>query len=769
MLLILSTGLYPAAQETANRNTTQATVSRIPSPAASGSATNTPLWQTRLNVEETDFIQFVSKDRVLVGTVHVHPLMGGEVSPHEIMLLNSVTGETVWAVSREHYAFPQSILAVSPLIILQGSNQIVALNLAKGSNQIVALNPANGAQIWNLESASSESLFLPSQNLIVFINHKPPPMSLVAVDIKTGNEVWKTPVENYPQGKEAKTELATMGGSVLLSGPEVAAFSVANGKLLWRMPFPGKYGAKATAIPLGDDLYFSDDAVISRADPASGKQMWSVPIADGGFQALTSDGRNAFTLLKGSAERAPNSIAALDRNTGKQLWKSDLLDRAASPITIEGDRLYVTTPANVIAMRASDGSMVFRAEIPACLQSRRQLPDHLRISTDRIIVAREDGVLAVQKGDGKLLFADAVPGGKGFTYDYATNRFLHASLNAAPRKKNHPTELNAESASPDETYRVAAGQQRFAYIQSAAVIQSQIAMTNWMTTGYAQPTYQQQQAAAGGAALAGSITNAALGIAGAFNKLYLEFLRQSYQIRAQQTFQTHAVSLQDKLHIRPSYRQPQGWSLHVVNLETGEHADILLSSDADLKPHVLAPNLPAFSADGLRIVSRGLGPNTEQVKKRVGLGHAMVTYPSVLAFDLSSLHFEPASMAPASVAKPAEAAKNTPDHRLLEAAYQGDLDAAKKALDSGANVNAADEYGNTALMLAAEASPGTNDHVVKLLLEKGADADARDPSGLTAWQHTHLLVGTATKGIFGSEKAINKAQRTKVNTRSWLD
>jgi outer membrane protein assembly factor BamB len=206
------------------------------------------------------------------------------------MLLNSVTGETVWAVSREHYAFPQSILAVSPLIILQGSNQIVALN------------PANGAQIWNLESARSESLFLPSQNLIVFINHKPPPMSLVAVDIKTGNEVWKTPVENHPQGKEAKTELATMGGSVLLSGSEVAAFSVANGKLLWRMPFPGKYGAKATAIPLGDDLYFSDDAAISRADPASGKQMWSVPIADGRFQALTSDGRNAFALLKGSAE-----------------------------------------------------------------------------------------------------------------------------------------------------------------------------------------------------------------------------------------------------------------------------------------------------------------------------------------------------------------------------------------------------------------------------------------------------------------------------------
>jgi ankyrin repeat protein len=72
-------------------------------------------------------------------------------------------------------------------------------------------------------------------------------------------------------------------------------------------------------------------------------------------------------------------------------------------------------------------------------------------------------------------------------------------------------------------------------------------------------------------------------------------------------------------------------------------------------------------------------------------------------------------------------------------------------------------------MLAAEASPGTNDHVVKLLLEKGADADARDPSGLTAWEHTHLLAVMATKGVLASEKAIKKAQRTEINTRSWVD
>lgn len=707
-----------------------------------------PAWQTKLNVEETDLIQFVWKDRVLVGTVHVHPLVGGALTPQELMLLNSETGETVWAVSREHYAFPQSLLAVSPVIALQGSNQLVALD------------PLSGAQIWSREVAREESVFLPSENLIVFVNHKPPPMVLVAVDLKTGNEVWKTPIESYPEGQEAKMELAMIRGSVLLSGPEVAAFSVANGKLLWRTPFPGKFGPKATAIPLGDDLYFSDGTAISRAGSASGKQMWSVLIAEGSFQALTEDERNAFVLSKESGEGACNSITALDRNTGKLLWKSDLLDRVASPVSIEGDRLYVTTPGSMIAMKVSDGSVVFRTEIPTYLQSRRQLPDHLRITSDRIIVAREDGVLAVQKVDGKLLFVDVVPGGRGFTYNYATNRFLHATLNAAPRTKKHPIQLNADSASPDETYRVAAGQQRFAYNQSAAIIQRQMAMTNIMTMGVAQPTYQQQQAAAGGAALAGSIINAGMAVGGALNGVYLNGLMQSYQTRVQQTFLTHATSLQDRLYIRPSYEQRQGWSLHVVNLETGEHADILLSSDATLKPNVLTANLPAFSAYGSRIVSRGLGPNPEEVKKRLGLlGHATVAYPSVLAFELSSLHFQTGSAVSAPAAKSAESAKNAPNDQLLVAAYQGDLDEARKALDSGANVNAADEYGNTALMLAAEASPGSNDKVVKLLLERGADADARDPSGLTAREHTHLLAVVATGGMLGAQKAIAKAQK----------
>ena len=705
-----------------------------------------PLWQTKLSVQETDFIESVSKDRVLVGTVDTGDI-GGGLQPHEIMLLNSATGEKVWAAPRGAYGSPQTLLALNPVILLQGSKQCAALN------------PESGALIWSRDRAGESSLLLPERDLIVFLARKTPPMSLSAVDVKTGSEVWKTPVENYPEGKDVRIEVTSMGDAVLLSGPEMAAFSASDGKLLWRMPFPGTFGPKAAAIPLGDDLYFSDGSAITRSDPTSGKQIWHSAISDGTFQALTANERGVFVLLKGSGEKPSDSIAALDRNNGKQLWKSDLMDRAASPMNILGDRLYVTTPGSVIAMKTSDGSLVFKTEMPSNLQSRRLLPDNLLVGSDRVIVARENGVLAVQRSDGKVLFADQVTGGEGFTYDFSTSRFRHAT--SAPGSKKHPIELDSNSASPEDSYRVAMSQQRVVYDTLRAFNQRSMNSTNLIIYGTGQPTFQQRQAG-GGAAMAGAIINAGMAVAVALNNTMLVRMVDSYQERVQHTFRTHAASLQQKFYIRPTYEQHHGWSLHVVNLETGEHANLLLSSDADESPNIFAAHMPAFSTDGLRIISKGIGSNPEWLKMHKGLlVRELGAYPSVLAFDLAALPFAQASNRQIPATNPVDPEKSKLNDQFLAAAYRNDLEAVRKLLDAGATVNAADAHGNTALMLAAEASRESGRALlVKLLLERGADADVRDPGGLTALEHIHLPLVTVSGGWCPrNQKYIKDAQK----------
>ena len=66
---------------------------------------------------------------------------------------------------------------------------------------------------------------------------------------------------------------------------------------------------------------------------------------------------------------------------------------------------------------------------------------------------------------------------------------------------------------------------------------------------------------------------------------------------------------------------------------------------------------------------------------------------------------------------------------LLEAARNGRLDLVQAQVESGVNLNATDEDGNTPLMLAAEMG---HLEVVSVLLDSGADINARNKHGATA-------------------------------------
>ncbi len=63
---------------------------------------------------------------------------------------------------------------------------------------------------------------------------------------------------------------------------------------------------------------------------------------------------------------------------------------------------------------------------------------------------------------------------------------------------------------------------------------------------------------------------------------------------------------------------------------------------------------------------------------------------------------------------------------LMRASAKGDLTSVKRLLKEGADVNAADTHGRTALL---EASWAGHLDVVKLLIEKGADVNAADITG----------------------------------------
>jgi outer membrane protein assembly factor BamB len=159
-----------------------------------------------------------------------------------------------------------------------------------------------------------------------------------------GKELWVTPLgpafrQSRPQGKEGPGCTPTVDGErlyVLGLGGDLACLQVRDGKILWQVNLTRDFGGR---IP-----------------------TWSYresPLIDGNKVICTPGGPDA-------------TVAALDKLTGKTIWKSPVLDNpepayaSAIAIDFDGQREYVQlTKTALIGVAASDGKFLWRYDRPA--------------------------------------------------------------------------------------------------------------------------------------------------------------------------------------------------------------------------------------------------------------------------------------------------------------------------------------------------------------------------------------------------------------------
>src|SRR6266478_5400612 len=222
--------------------------------------------------------------------------------------------------------------------------------MVTGNDDVFALNAKTGEILWRRWSWIDQrrtsaccgwlSRGLAMGEGMVFVGQLD--ANVVALDIKTGGEVWKTPIEDWHNGYSITSAPLYFDGIVYsgIAGGELGirgrltALDAKTGKILWRaytIPSPGEIGS--------DSWPAESDAWMRGGGP-----IWNTPALDPQLGLIYFATGNAAPDYDGSVREGDNlfsaSILALKAKTGEYVWHfqevhHDLWDYdGASPVVL---------------------------------------------------------------------------------------------------------------------------------------------------------------------------------------------------------------------------------------------------------------------------------------------------------------------------------------------------------------------------------------------------------------------------------------------------
>src|SRR6185437_2189846 len=222
--------------------------------------------------------------------------------------------------------------------------------ITTGNDDVFALNAKTGEFLWERWSTIDQKLTsvccgwdnrgLAMGEGMLFLGQLD--ANVVALDIKTGKELWKTPIEVWQDGYGITSAPLYYDGIVYsgITGGEygirgrLTALDAKTGKILWRwytLPAPGEVGGDTW--PSGTDHY-----------KHGGASIWNTPALDPELGLIYFSVGNCGPDYDGSMREGDNlvcaSVVALKAKTGEYAWHfqevhHDIWDYdAASPVVL---------------------------------------------------------------------------------------------------------------------------------------------------------------------------------------------------------------------------------------------------------------------------------------------------------------------------------------------------------------------------------------------------------------------------------------------------
>lgn len=261
------------------------------------------------------------------------------------------------------------------------------LYLPLRNGQLRALSLADGRQVWSIEVPFTTGL-AESDGLIAGATDK----ELVVIDGATGRTHWSVPLPEIVVAPSLRA-----GWVLAASGPELLAFRMLDGSLVWRLDLGAPLRAPATIE--GERVFASlTDGTVVAAEITAGTIVWRKRLpapaeestavgdrlylgaGDKFFYALDArDGDRDWRWRAAAAILSPaafdesrvyytaldNVVRAVDAGSGVQKWRYPLDTRPLAGPVLDDDLLIVTTASDLRAVRAADGSLAGRIAAPA--------------------------------------------------------------------------------------------------------------------------------------------------------------------------------------------------------------------------------------------------------------------------------------------------------------------------------------------------------------------------------------------------------------------
>jgi len=714
-----------------------------------------PAWRSNLGEHGADWIVNLG-DRVLVSTMYGEPSYYtrsfGLAAPHygPLVLVEASSGRPLWRKDRRDR--PCDVVAVEPVIVLHSQDE-------NGAVLFEGLDRTTGVTLWTHEARADQAFAATASppELVIAAKSGDDLVRVRTVGLADGRGRWSRTVPGA-KGPAGAAMLLQAGPILIVLGDTVSALESASGEVLWRAALPGQCSLATKAVVDGDGLYLSTGANLALLSLREGKLLWQQPLE--GEPDVLSPSSDAVLVVSSSDNGSVVAgwLHAFDPKTGRPRW-SHALSAPLHSVPLSTPRaVYYTTASGLVGVNMATGAQLFSTpwDTPG---TSDELPDLLLVRGKTVVVARETGIWAYAAQNGTAVWAVSDFGGNNYVRAHALE-----GMRGAAQLGGDPALAQKAATGTAAVVTMPLGQRGPpGYVQMAQERWRSTRASRTSTAGermraadYAQHVTKSYQGAMRTQATIGVVgagVAAAVAVFGAMYGAYkaketFETIAQRWAIAATQAAAFHFSSISGGLYVRP-FRRAEGAGLKVVDLDTGNAADLYLTpglvrsdfiSTLDLQPPLYAV---ADDQQTLYVVGTGLNPaQAPKYQWRVGYTEWEVPYPCILSYDLRQLHYVDVRAArlerdKAKQAQQAQQAQQTQQAwqshhgglaptgkqdlgltaELFAAIMKNDLAAASDLLKKGADPNA--EMSTMPLLVLAVG--GHHADAVKLLLEFGAD------------------------------------------------